>query len=238
MARHEISVIFPTYNERGNIKELLAETKAALTKIGTTYEILVVDDNSPDGTSDAVRTIMKKEKHVHLLHRKNKRGLATAIRDGIERTDGNTIIIFDTDLSQHPRYIPSLYRKMQQTNADMVVASRYLPKGDMEGNAYRHTLSAMLNRALRMILGIKLTDLTGGFFIIKRDSLSAIDLQTSFVGYGDYFFTMTYNLKKAGRDNFQEIPYVYEPRKYGQSKTKVLRVGIAYLTTALRIRFT
>jgi len=231
-----ISIILPTYNERDNIIPLMDSIDRTLhDKKINPYEIIVVDDNSPDGTSEEVKKYSKKNKKIRLITRKKERGLGSAIKTGIDESKGDYIVIMDTDFSHPPEFLKELINTINGSNLDVVIASRYVKGGEMNAERYKFLLSKALNCTLKIILNIKIKDLTGGYFIIKKSLLNKVNLDNIFKGYGDYFFRLFYKLKKE-KYSFREIPFRYERRKYGKSKTKILEMGIKYIKTTILLR--
>lgn len=231
-----ISIILPTYNEKENIVpliEAIAEVFSQMKK--QLFEIIVVDDNSPDGTSEAVNKYLIKNKNIKLITRKEDRGLASAIKTGIYGSKGEYIAIMDTDFSHSPEYLRILINTIKENDYDTVIASRYIRGGGMDVKKYKYLLSKLINNILVFVLNIKIRDLTGGFFIIKKSLLEKVDLEKIFVGYGDYFFRLFYELKKI-KYSFKELPFKYISRKYGESKTKTFKMGVNYFKTMFLLR--
>ena len=232
-----ISLILPTYNEKGNIKELIELSIKAFKKAKISYEIIVVDDNSPDGTSEIVSKLQKSRKYPHLklITRKNERGLATATRRGFDEAKMDHVMVMDTDLSHHPKYFPSLFKHYK--DYDVVSASRYLSgKSGMKAPFYRTIGSRLINFMIRIVLWINLTDLTGNFMIIDKKKLEKLPKDYIFRGYGDYCITFLYLAKKK-KFRIKEIEYTYNFRTKGETKTLFFKEGFKYFIKVLKIRF-
>ena len=226
-----ISIILPTYNEKDNVKNLVHSIKKNL--LGTKHEIIIVDDNSPDGTYDIAKKIAKKDASVRAIVRKKKRGLALSIKEGISISKGDILIFMDSDLSHPPRYIPTLIKEI--SGNDIVIASRFIKGGKMiYGNGIQVLASKSINFFVRSMLGLKIKDVTGGFFAMRRSVLGRIDLDKIFNFYGDYFFRLMHCLKNEGL-KIKEVPFTYEPRVTGVSKTRLLRVGFLYIREVFKI---
>ncbi len=200
------------------------------------FEIIVVDDNSPDGTSEVVRTLMKSFPPLRLLTRTSDKGLVPSIHDGIQHAKGDICIWMDADLSMSPILIKSMVKELEN-GADLVVGSRYIKGGCMKGadpdghptsllSVWRTLsstedsfLSAMIsktgNLVVRAILKSPLHDHTSGFFCSKKKTLLTVGVQGSFV---DYCISLPYRCYMKGL-NVVEVPMVLTPRKYGKSKT-------------------
>ncbi len=229
-----VSVVLPTYNEKGNIKQLAEELIAAIRGSGYDEELVIVDDSSPDGTFESVRELMRKHKSVKGILRKNERGLATAIRKGIESSRGSTIVVMDCDFSHPPEVIPKMLAEIEG-GADAVFASRYAKGGSMAGDRMQYYLSSLFNCSIKKFLGIPIHDCTNGFLAIRKKALEGLDKGRIFSGYGDYCFKLIYLLRQKGI-RFKEIPFKYMPRRYGSSKTSLAKEGIAYWKAAIKLR--
>ena len=210
-------VIVPTYNERDNIGALIDSVLTLDPRI----EMLVVDDNSPDGTGDAVEERARASARVHLLRRPGKMGLGTAYRDGfvwaLARPDYEFILEMDADFSHDPAHVP-LFLKAAE-HADFVLGSRYLDGKVTVVNwpIRRLMLSYWANVYARVGTGMRLWDATGGFKCFHRRVLAAIDL--SQVRSNGYAFQIEVSFR-AFRQGFKavEIPIVFTDRAHGMSK--------------------
>lgn len=229
----QVSIILPTYNELENIGVLIENILGELEGVEGGFEIIVVDDDSPDGTGELVDAISDKHDEVRLFIRSGEHGLAKSIRKGIEESVGDVIVVMDSDLSHPARIIPGLVEALSEF--DLAVASRYVKGGDMDSERYKFYLSKLLNKAIRHILGISVRDSTGGFIAIKRSVIEDLDYSRIFYGYGDYCFRLLYLLKKKNI-RISEVPFYYHRRVHGQSKTHVYEVGLKYLLNAFEVR--
>jgi dolichol-phosphate mannosyltransferase len=208
-------VVIPTYNEKENIVALLKE----IHEIMPDMSCLVVDDNSPDGTGKIVDEIAKEDKRVMLLPRAQKMGLASAYKDGFKRClelGFDVICQMDSDFSHQPKFLPSLIDGLE--TADVVLGSRYTKGGGtVDWGFKRKVLSKGGNLYARIILGVKIKDLTGGFKAFKRQVLEVIGLDT--IRSEGYAFQMEVTYR-ASRHGFRviEVPIVFPDRKAGKSK--------------------
>jgi dolichol-phosphate mannosyltransferase len=227
-----VSVILPTYNEKGNIAELSRALIPQVRKAGYAPEIVIVDDSSPDGTGKLAKELSKRHREIKAVVR-TERGLATAVLRGVRESTGSIIVVMDTDFSHPPEFVPALLREME--GADAVFASRYVMGGSMRMDVLQYWFSKLFNYVIKALLGIKVLDSTGGFFAIRKDALKGVLTESVFHGYGDYCFRMLYALKPA-RLKIREIPFKYMPRRYGKSKTPLLKTAIKYGIEALRLR--
>lgn len=231
----QVSIILPTYNEKENLPRLVHEIDNSLKDKGVVYEIVVVDDNSPDGTWKFAKGLQKKRKDIKLIVRKNERGLASAIRRGIEKASYDNIIIMDTDLSHNANLLPNMLDKSECY--DIVIASRFVESGKMVAPWYRIKGSYLMNLAIQVLLNSKIKDNTGGFLLLNRKSISVLDFDSIFYGYGDYCIRLLYYAKKKGL-KVCEIGYTHRYRIKGKSKTVFLKMAMKYLQEVLKLRFT
>jgi len=226
-----ISIILPTYNEVGNITLLIDQISHYLKKY--LYEIIVVDDNSPDQTARAVKDKFSQSAKIRLFIKKENRGLAKAIRFGIEKSRGSCILVMDTDFNHHPKDIPKMIKFMYK--ADLIVGSRYIKGGGME-NRLRYIISLLYNLITRKILALSTNDNLSGFFLMKKNKLEKLNYDKIFFGYGEYFIRLLFY---ARQKNFKikEIPVFYKNRTAGESKSKFLPMFIDYSKTVLSLIF-
>ena len=227
----EISIILPTYNEKDNIVRLVETIKKL--KLEQTFEILIIDDNSPDGTYQFSKDNLSNEKNVKIVLRKNIRGLAFSIKEGIEKSTGEHIIVMDTDFTHDP----ILIKKMISLSSkyEIISGSRYVSGGYME-NQLHGKLSYYYNIMLKFILKTKVNDNLGGYFLIKRNLLNKLEFDKIFYGYGDYFFRLLY-FSKNKNAKIIEIPAVYKQRIYGKSKSNFTAMLFKYFYAAVKLRF-
>jgi dolichol-phosphate mannosyltransferase len=209
----ELSIILPTYNEGENILPMIYTLQKVLA--GVRKEIMVIDDNSPDKTSEIVQREFVHDNEVKVVIRYANRGLANSIREGIEKSCGNIIVVMDTDFNHNPLDVPALFNIARYV--DIVIGSRYVYGGSMKDRT-RYYLSYLYNRFLRIMVGTKIYDNLCGFFSIRREKMFSLDFDKIFWGYGDYFLRM---LLIAQKNNFKiiEFPIVYEDRQGGSSKS-------------------
>jgi dolichol-phosphate mannosyltransferase len=228
-----VSVVLPTFNERDSITALIAAIQQAL----SSPEIVVVDDNSPDGTWQIVRTMMAQQHPaVRLIHRTTERGLTSAIQRGIDEATGDVICWMDCDMS--PVTLPLLVARIEQ-GADIAIGSRYAPSGkDARGNWMPILFSVIINTAAKLCLDWRspVRDYTTGYVAARRRVFANIKLRGD---YGEYCIDF---LVRALRQGFRivEVGYVCEPRTVGESKTApsfwgFIRRGRKYVTTVLRL---
>lgn len=228
-------VIIPTYNERDNLEPI----SAAVLKADPRVDILVVDDNSPDGTGQLADELAAKEPRIKVLHREKKQGLGRAylhaFRWALEH-QYQYIIEMDADFSHDPRYLPGLL-DTAVSGADIALGSRYVAGGGtVNWGVSRQLISQGGSLYARTILGVKIRDLTGGFKVFNRRVLEAIDLDA--VQSSGYAFQieLTYRALKKGF-TVKEVPIVFEDRRVGQSKMS-RKIFLEAVTMVWKLRFT
>ena len=208
-------IIIPTYNESENIEGIVRD----ILNLECGVSILIVDDNSPDGTGEIADRLSREFPEVHARHRPGKQGLGTAYRYGFsEALDMGATCIFqmDADYSHDPRYIPQFVSAID--DHDVVIGSRYVEGGGIENwGLLREMISRGGNFYARMCTGLKMNDMTSGYRCYSRDVLKAVDLsRISATGYG-FQVEMSYVCAALGFDMF-ELPIVFTDRRVGQSK--------------------
>jgi dolichol-phosphate mannosyltransferase len=218
-------VVIPTYNERDNIERLVAEILAQHTGI----EVLVVDDNSPDGTGEAVDRLMVETPRLHLLRRPRKLGLGSAYREGFRLALGkgaDYIVEMDADFSHDPAMLPIFFDTMKEY--DLVIGSRYLNGVSVVNWPLRRLmLSYFASVYTRAITGLKISDCTGGFKCFRREVLEAIDLNRIKSDGYSFQIEMNYRCVESGF-RVGEIPIIFIDRHAGSSKMskKIVREAV------------
>lgn len=217
-----LSIIIPTYNESQNIMSVLKSVGENV-PLGILAEIVVVDDNSPDGTGGIVRRLISDTKDedqqekstvpVKLVSRPHKSGLSSAVIDGIVASSGKFILVMDSDFSHPPHMIPAMVEELQDPECDIVVASRYVKGGAVMGWPFkRRLISKGATRIARHGLGVHTRDPMSGFFAFKRHVIN--DIEFDAIGYK----VLLEILVKTKGARIKEIPYVFTNRKSGSSK--------------------
>jgi len=230
-----ISIILPTFNERDNIGPLIDRTLIALAAYE--LEIIVVDDDSPDGTWQVVAQTAAQNDRVHLIHRTTEQGLTSAIWRGITEARGEWVGWMDCDLSMPPEDWPNLARALEH-GADLALGSRYIPGGaDIAHSRTGRLLSRVINLASSLLLDWGIKDYTSGFILARRAVFEQVILRGD---YGEYCIDMLYRIKQA-RFIVREVPYICVPRETGESKTATnlwgyLIRGLNYVKTVSRLR--
>jgi dolichol-phosphate mannosyltransferase len=231
----DITLVLPTYDERDNIIPLIERGLAALA--GYQAEVLVVDDDSPDGTWQVVARLAEQDSRVRLIRRTEERGLTSAIVTGIANARGAWVGWMDCDLSMPPEDLPRLAGALAN-GADVAVGSRYAPGGRDVGHSWvGRAFSWTINRAAGLLLDRRIRDYTSGFILARRQVFDQIDLRGD---YGEYCIDLLYRAARAGF-RVKEIPYVCVPREVGESKTATNPLGYItrgwnYVVTIVRLR--
>lgn len=226
------SIILPTYNEKDNIVELVQAIHDCLEPEGFDYNVVIVDDDSPDGTADVVRAAFSDDDRVELHVRTGERGLASALRYGAEHSRGEVLVFMDTDFNHDPAMIPQLIKFLEYY--DVVIGSRFVMRGGMEDSA-RYVFSFIYNLGLRFLFGTQVWDNLSGFFAIYRHKLLELNLDRIFYGYGDYFIRLLMLGWRRGW-HMLEVPVFYRLRMHGHSKTQFLSIFTQYTTAILKLR--
>lgn len=225
------SIILPTYNERANITFLIREI---LKEVNPT-EIIVVDDDSPDGTWEVVEAL--EDPRVRVIRRIGEKGLTSAIKRGISVSTGDIVVWMDCDFSMPPSVIPELLKAVEE--CDIAIGSRYVDGGrDDRGSIRERIGSFLINRLAKFFLNSSINDYTSGFVAARKKVFESIDLKGD---YGEYCIDLLYIAKRKGF-TIKEIPYICVTRKHGESKTatnlfKYLKRGMGYISTIFKLRF-
>ena len=211
----KILVIIPTYNEIKNIEDIIKETFKYLPQT----HVLVVDDNSPDGTYEKASDLSASNKQIHLIKRQAKLGLRSAYQEGFRyalKENFDYIIQMDADFSHHPRYLPSLVNAAK--NADLVLGSRYVAGAEVRGwSLFRKCLSRGGSFYAGLILNMPYFDLTGGFKCFRQNTLRVIDFE-SLKSNGYAFQIETTWRAHRNLPRVVETPIIFENRVKGKSK--------------------
>jgi len=226
-----VSVILPTFNEAGNIVELIQNIVMAMPATWD-YEILLIDDNSPDGTHDVVSRAFQHNPKVIPILRTTDRGFAKSIRAGIERSRHEWIIVMDSDYTHDPVEIPRLLHVGQIY--DFVSGSRFCAGGRMIDTTH-YVISMLYNWLLRLVIRTQVQDNLGGYYAVRADRIRTLPFDEIFFGYGDYYFRLLHFAQKAGL-SIVEIPAEYLLRKKGKSKSNWSKMLVSYTSGAVRLK--
>jgi dolichol-phosphate mannosyltransferase len=210
----QLSVVVPTFNERDNVGALVGKLEATLR--GIAWEVIFVDDNSPDGTSQVVRDLARQDNRVRCIRRIGRRGLSGACIEGILGSSAPYAAVMDADLQHDETQLPKMLALLQGGEAELVVGSRYIEGGSAASfDSQRAGASAFATEIAKRLLGVRIADPMSGFFMIRRDRFEALAPQLSTQGFKillDVVATAHGELKAI------EIPYSFGSRLHGQSK--------------------
>ena len=224
----DLAVVVPTYEERDNLNPLVERIDAALD--GTRYRVVIVDDDSPDGTAEAARALGERYP-IDVIVRTDERGLASAVVEGIRRSRSRYVAVIDADLQHPPEVLPSLLAAAGE--ADVVVACRYVPGGGVGAwSLPRRVVSMGATLLGRLIVpAARLTpDPMSGYFLLRREVVEGVALDP--VGYK----ILLEVLARGAVKRVAAVPYTFETRQHGTSKLG-LREQVHYLRHLLRLRF-
>jgi glycosyltransferase involved in cell wall biosynthesis len=220
----DISVVLPVMNERENVSELLPRLKSILEREKLTYEILVIDGNSSDGTREVA------ESHGARVLPERKRGYAGALTTGLAEATGDYILTLDADLSHEPDFVTKMWRA--RTRADIVIASRYTRGGVAYSGFFRKKLSDFLNFGLRRMLSMPVGDLSSGFRLYRREAVQEdLELDSQNFEIQEEILVKAY----ARGYSVTEVPFVYFPRGSGRSHARVFRFGVDLFKSAIKL---
>lgn len=232
-----ILIIIPTYNEISNIERLISELSSAMEIEGYTYSILVVDDNSPDGTFKVVERLKKENKRIYLLKRKGKLGLGSAYMEGFEWANQNIsfdiLIQMDADFSHSPEDTVRLVKPIVQ-GSDVAIASRYIEEGGSKNwSLHRRFISRTANFLAGRFLNIHVKDITSGFRAMNRKVVTELlNYEVSSKGYS--FQVEALAIFESLGFKIIEVPFIFKKRLSGKAKLSFLEV-IQFVSTLLSL---
>jgi len=225
----ELTIVVPTFNEKANIPLLVDRLSHLLTAYD--WEVVFVDDNSPDGTASAARTIGEQDSRVRCIRRIGRRGLAGACLEGMLASQARYVAVMDADLQHDEGLLVPMLEALRAGRADVAVASRYLLGGSAAGlSKQRSWVSRGSNALVRLLLGIELTDPMSGHFMIRRDAFEAIAPALSSQG-----FKILLDILATARGSLRtvELPSTFRERQHGESKLdSKIALDFAALVTA------
>ncbi len=227
----KVSVITPVYNEIKTLRINIRRIQKALRNIP--HEIIIVDDNSPDGSGVVADSLAEAHRNVKVLHRGSKMGLGTAYKEGFCLCSGDYIVSMDSDLSHDPGYLPEMLKAAEE--ADLVIGSRLIDGGRIEGRSiWRDSLSVLTNGVIRLVTGGGIFDWTSGLRVYRRALWEDV-MPDVHCDKWDFQFESLYKTVKRGR-RVCEVPITFYERADGESKFS-LREGLVFLGSFVRIVF-
>jgi len=215
----KFSVILPTYNERSNLPIIVWLLARTFKQNNLSWEVIIVDDNSPDGTQEIAKQLASVygEDHIVLKPRAGKLGLGTAYVHGLQFVTGNYVIIMDADFSHHPKFIPQFIKLQKSKNLDVVTGTRYAGNGGVYGwDLKRKIISRGANFLASTLLRPGVSDLTGSFRLYKKHVLEKLISETISKGYV-FQMEMMVRARQFGF-SIGEVPITFVDRVYGESK--------------------
>lgn len=220
---YELAIVLPTFNERGNVGPIVDRLEKALG--GIRYEIIFVDDDSPDGTADAVRALAAKADNLRVLQRIGRRGLASACIEGILGAAAPLVVVMDADMQHDETIVPEMLRRMREENLDLVVGSRNIAGGSMgDFTKSRVKLSQLGRRLSLMGAEHELSDPMSGFFMVRVATFEQFAHRLSGIGFK---ILLDIVLSAGPGLRVGEVPYRFRLREHGESKLDLL-VGLEY----------
>lgn len=223
-----LTVVVPTFNERANVTEIVTRLDRLL--VNVPWEVIFVDDDSPDRTAETVKAIAAVDPRVRCLKRVGRRGLAGACIEGMLASSAPYVAVMDADLQHDETILPQMLAIVMDNSADVVVGSRYVTGGSASAfTADRAKFSRAANGLARRLLGVDIADPMSGFFMLKREKLDEVAHELSPVGFKillDILLTSSRGLRVI------EIPYEFRPRRFGESKFDAA-IGLEFVGLAL-----
>lgn len=220
----QLSIIVPTFKERGNVAELVRRLDLALG--GIAWEAIFVDDNSPDGTADVAKEISQRDPRVRCLRRVGRRGLAGACIEGMLSSAAPYVAVIDADLQHDETVLPAMLAKLTSGDFDLVAATRYVAGGSAASfSESRGAISRLATRMTHRLVGTPLSDPMSGFFMMRRDRFDEIAPQLSSTG-----FKILLDIAATGGERLRiaEQPYSFGERFAGESKFNI-QIGVEFL---------
>lgn len=211
----QITVVVPTFNESKNVGEMVRRLNETLS--GLAWELIFVDDASPDGTADVVRSLARDDKRVRLISRHNRRGLASAVVEGALAASADVVAVMDGDLQHDESVLPGMYQMVADGEADVVSASRFLTEDGADGLSSQ-TRVAISNNGIKLsnaIFNLDMTDPLTGFFVVRRDVVRRALPDLSELGFK---VLMDIIISANPRPRVKEVPFKFRERQHGESK--------------------
>ena len=215
MIKYDITVIIPTFNEAENIENITGTISGILADKGINTEILVVDDNSSDGTIDIVTRLQEEIPGLNLIVRTEDHGLSQSVAEGFENAQADIIQVIDADFSHPPDLIPDFYNSIKEDNFDVIIGSRYMKGGDIKNWPLKRRIISLGATAFGRILFPEITDPVSGFFAVKKNVIANARMKPR--GYK----ILMEVLGKGSWEKVKEIPFTFKDREEGESKLKL-----------------
>ncbi len=224
----ELSIVVPTFNERGNVPRLIEALERSLR--GVAWEVIVVDDDSPDGTAGSVRELAQRDARVRCLQRLGRRGLSSACIEGMLASAAPYLAVIDADLQHDEHLLPRMLAVLRADEADLVLGSRYTETSEVPGwDERRRLISRFATRLGRVVTGVEISDPMSGFFMLRREAFEQVVRHLSGTG-----FKLLLDILASARPRLRvrELSYGFRPREVGESKLDV-RVAVDFMLMLL-----
>jgi dolichol-phosphate mannosyltransferase len=214
----QLSIVIPTFNERQNVRELIGRVETALA--GISWEMIFVDDDSPDGTSAEVKSIAARDSRIRCIRRIGRRGLSSACIEGMLASAAPTLVVMDADLQHDETRIPAMLEALESHGADLVIASRYTAGGTVgDWNRQRAFMSRLATRLSRIVCRQEISDPMSGFFMIRANAIDSCVRRLSGKGFKILLDVVASSPEAL---TVAEVPYTFRQRLYGESKLDTL----------------
>jgi dolichol-phosphate mannosyltransferase len=221
----------PVYNEKENLSIFIDDLEAVLKEENFDFEVIIIEDNSPDGRGEIADCLAKKYGNIKVIHRKEKLGLGTAYKDGFKEAKGEIIVTIDCDLSHDPSDLPKLLEKSR--NNDIVIGSRLIKGGEIKGRAvWRDILSYSANWFIRILTNKKIHDWTSGYRVYKRKVLETVFPLVECMKWDFQFDVLYVSLTK--KFDVMEVPISFRDRGKGKSKFDI-NEAITFVASVFKI---
>lgn len=234
---YPVCIAIPTYSEKENLRILIPKIQTTLKSRKIDATILIVDDNSPDGTGEFAEELSKIDQNIHIIRRRGKLGLGSAYRDGfkyaLNKLNSQAVVQMDADSSHDPKYIPDILAKMRE-GYDVVVGCRNIPGGAIVGwDLKRKLISNTANRMARLLAGIRIHDATSGYRAYTRQALQKIGLTTTVSNGFSFQIEILFEAQKA-ESSIAEVPITFIDRRAGRSKLSLKEIT-SFTTVCLNL---
>ena len=228
---NQLTIVVPTYNESNNIEPFVDAVKRVLSDIN--WEIIFVDDDSPDGTSTLIRELANKDSRIRCIQRIKRRGLSSACIEGVLASSSPYICIMDVDLQHDESKIPEMYSLAIDEGLDLVIGSRYVDSGSTGTlPGYRRLISLTATRVSQIVLRVKISDPMSGFFMFRRDYFESVMHKLSGKGF-KILLDILFSSKEPPK--MKEVPYTMRSRLRGESKLGFLVVWDFFMQVMYRL---
>lgn len=227
------SIILPIYNEVENMERLIPEIFETISIVN--IEIIIVDDNSIDGSDKVILNLKKKYENLIYYRRPNQvRSLGKSVEDGIKISKYQYLILMDSDFSHGLEDLKEMINTHQKKQLDLICYSRFSNKKPYDFRL-RYELSKYYNLILKPFLNLPTTDSLSGFFLVNKKKMKDLPNEKIFYGYGDYYFRLLHHINKK-QINYEELSFKWKDRKYGKSKTKIINIFLRYTYEAIKLK--